>query len=173
MNPPDLIEFNEYPGWNEYIEVIYTVYCKELKTKYFQFEGKQIALKKYPTYQGKDKAFWHIVTAGEIEDQRNPDLRKCAHIKWIRYVVDNCTNSFIKIWKNNRKGKTNVCLAMDDFSYLVVLGERNGYVILLSAYPTPDPYKKIKLRREYEQYIELNRIRPNGADSSSPSTHGR
>ncbi len=173
MNFPDLIEFNDYPGWNEYIEIIYNVYCKEIRTKQFEYEGKQIALRKYPTYQNKDKGFWHLVTEGDIEDQRNPDLRRCSHIRWVRYVIDNSHKPEINIWKNTRKGKTNICLSTEDFSYLVVLGERNGYVILLSAYPIPEAYKKMKLRKECEQYTELNKIRPNGADSSSPSTHGR
>lgn len=173
MNLPDLVEFNDYSGWDEYVEVIYEIYCKEIKTKDLTYHGNRIALRRYPIYQNKDKGFWHLITEGDIEDQRNPDLRRCAHIRWIKYVIANVDSGEIKVWKNTRKGKSNICLATGDFSYLVVLGERKDYVLLLSAYPTPESYKKRKLNREYEEYLSKNKIRPNGADSSSPSTHGR
>lgn len=38
---------------------------------------------------GKHFGFWRVISDGELEDDRLPDLRRCERITWIAYLIAN------------------------------------------------------------------------------------
>ena len=84
-------------------------------------------------YKGKERAFWHLTSEGDVENERIPSLRRCERIRWIRFILENSEEGFVKKWSNKRKGREHICLALESFEYIVVLGQRKDYYLLLSA----------------------------------------
>ena len=49
-------------------------------------------------FKGKPGTFWHIVSSGENEEERLPDLRRYERVAWPAHILDyckkNCDNVF-------------------------------------------------------------------------------
>lgn len=154
---PSLITLNSCGGdWERYVEEVYDCFQRDLLDDFnrrrLRFEGVPLSLRRHPLIRDKEASFWHLVSTGDLEEERLPDLRRCERIAWTRAVLDNANDSSIKRWENTRGINTNICLWLEAENYLVILGKRNGYVLLLTAYVVED-YRRKKLEREYKEYI--------------------
>ena len=114
------------------------------------FGSDPIALKRHPVIQGKEATFWHLISEGELESARLPDLRRCERIRWPRPVIEHASESVVKVWENERGSEKRVCLWLESAEYLVVLTRRKGYVLIWTAFPVTEAHRKRKLQREYE-----------------------
>lgn len=161
---PKLIMFNDYNGdWEKYLSAIYLCFKNDFIDSPGRFNGKVVQTRREPMFQRKESCFWHIITKGKIEENRTPDMARCARIKWPRYIIDNFKNKKILYWENERKKdkrgiEKNICLCTDDWSYLVVLAIRDRYVLFVSAYPLTYKHSTEKAKKEYFDY--KNRKRP-------------
>ena len=63
----------------------------------------------------------------------------------------------IRFWKNTRGRNVRILLAVEDFSYVVVLEEREDFVLLWTAYFVEYPNKRRRMQQEYEAWKETNR----------------
>lgn len=153
---PALILMEEHQNdWNKYLEVLYACFCQDFVNSKPDFEGKRFALKRYPLIEGKEATFWHIISEGEVESERLPSLRRCERIRWPCAIITafNSQNENVKCWRNQRKNEERVVLALEDFSYVVILADRGEYVLLWTAYCVERQHQRDKLRREYEAYL--------------------
>lgn len=154
---PSLILYADFGGdWERYIEAVYDCFKRDFLDDFnrrrLYFEGVPLSLRRHPLVRDKEASFWHLVSTGDIEEDRLPDFDRCERIAWARAVIDNANDAAVKRWENTRGSNTNICLWLELEDYLVVLGKRNGYFLLLTAYCIPE-YKRKKLNREYEDYI--------------------
>lgn len=154
---PQRILFSQFGGdWERFIQEIYARFQRDFVSDFdagrLQFEGVPLSLRRHPIVRGKEASFWHLVSTGDIEEERMPDLRRCECIGWARAIIDNACDPAIKRWENTRDGNTNICLWLECENYLVVLGKRNKYVLLLTAY-LAEEYRRTRLNREYEEFI--------------------
>jgi len=154
---PDLVLLEDYNGiWNKYLDAVYGFFFDDFVNGQRFYKGCQVSIRKYPYSEGKVKAFWHMISNGEIEDERNIDFRRCERIKWPRSIIEKDENEDIWIWQNERKSEKRVLLYIHEEKYLVVLGIRNGYFLLCSAYFVEHQSRHEKLAKEYRAYIALN-----------------
>lgn len=154
---PPLVLFNEYNGdWDRYVKAIYSYFEQDFVDDTPYYQNFKIVLKRHPYYQGKEATFWHLISEGQSEDERLPDLRRCERIRWPRPIIEHDNDRVVKVWKNKRGSQTRICLWFEDQEYLVVLAERKRYVILWTAYPVTRSHRKRKLRQEYEAYVKAN-----------------
>jgi len=150
---PDLVRLADFDGnWNRYEAALYACFKQDFIDSVPLFEGKPLALKRHPINQGKEATFWHIISDGDNEAERLPDLRRCERIRWPRPIIEHCGEPVVKVWENERKGERRVCLWLEQQEYLVILARRQGYVIFWTAYPVPQPHQQRKLQKEYEAY---------------------
>ncbi|MFP5260848.1 MAG: hypothetical protein ACLGJB_02950 [Blastocatellia bacterium] len=158
---PALVTFGSCGGdWGRYVEKIHGCFQRDFLQPELTFDGQPLRLRKQPYVRGKEASFWHLVSTGNIEEDRYPDLRRCERIGWARAVIDNATDSCIKRWENERGVHTNICLWLESENYLVILGKRSGYVLLLTAYVVHG-FKSRKLEQEYQEYIrQKSQCRP-------------
>ncbi|HVB24345.1 MAG TPA: hypothetical protein VNG51_20575 [Ktedonobacteraceae bacterium] len=153
---PPLICMEDYEhSWNRYLNVLYYFFCQDFVTSKPFFEGKRFALKRHPMIKNKEATFWHIISEGQVEDERLLDLRRCERICWPRPIIEAVTNGRIKVkwWKNKRGTEERILIALEDFSYLVVLADRGEYIMLWTAYCVKTGHYREKLRKEYEAYV--------------------
>ncbi len=156
MNPewlPDLVLFSDSGGeWTTYLENVYQVFYRDFVAGRPSFQGRDLALKRYPLSRGKEATFWHLVSSGPVEDDRLPDLRRLERIGWPRAIIEHWSDPEVLSWENKRQGERRVCLWLESALYLVVLAKRSRYTLLWTAYPVTREHQQRKLRREYERF---------------------
>jgi hypothetical protein len=72
---PSLIPYADFGGdWNRFIEEIYECFKQDFLDDFnrrtLQFEGVPLSLRRHPLVRGKEASFWHLVSTGDIEDDR-------------------------------------------------------------------------------------------------------
>ena len=70
-------------------------------------------------------------------------------------IVNAVTHAEINIWQNTRGTETNTLLWFRE-EYLVVLGLRNGFWILITAYRTEKSGRIAQLRKERDAFRRAN-----------------
>lgn len=150
--------------WNQYqacIDRAYAIFWRDFGAADARppFRGKRMGLKRHPELDGKCATFWHFVTEGTEEASRFPVRERVERIAWPRalLVEVNSASSRVVTWENERRrsthGKsTRWVVALDDFSYVVVVDEREEFVLPWTAYPVNEQHRRVKLRKEYDAW---------------------
>ncbi len=157
---PEIIELDNFDGnYEKYEEAVYLSYKTTFEGQEFFWGNKRIAHKKHPMYKEKPGTFWHIISNGEDEANRIPDLRRYERVAWPAHILGYCVHYCDKIltWKNIRKGKTRILIWCKEIEYLVVLDERKDFCIFWTAYPVTYRHTKEKLQKEYDEYVKQNK----------------
>lgn len=139
MNPPDLMLLAG--EWADYVEAIYQCYLNDLIRNPKALLGKPIRARYNPATQGKHFNFWHVISEGQTEDDRQIDVRRCERISWIGWMIDraNAGDPRIRTWNNTRTLPRGTALRRllwcAEFEYVVILDERPVEFFLTTAYP--------------------------------------
>lgn len=155
---PSLILFEDYKGvWDLYINAVYKHFQKDFVESRPFFQGRPISVRFHPSYDGKGATFWHLVSEGSQESERIPDLRRCERILWPRPIIESKGFMNVKVWDTTRpwrgQNQRRVNIALEDFSYIVVIAENQRGFDLVTAYVVEKSYKRDKLRRECEIFL--------------------
>lgn len=157
---PPLLPMSDYRGdWNQYLETIYAIFRNDFCGELPLFLGRPLRLKRFPMEHGKEATFWHFISNGETEADRLPDLRRCERIRWPRPMIEaHAMEGRIRFWANSRTGKgkgreQRWVLALPDFSYIVVLGDRGDFLLPWTAYVVEQGHQRRKLSKEYEVWL--------------------
>lgn len=149
---PELVTLESCGGlWDTYIEQLYQHFLNDwVNGRPPTFDDKRVALKRMPLTDGKEATFWHFITAGATEADREPELRRCECICWPRCIVDRVDSGRVCAWTNIRKGERSYLLALQDFSYVVILRDRGDYVLPWTAYPVEREHRRRRLEQEWK-----------------------
>lgn len=145
-------------NWQETVERLYTKFQVDLLNAQLTLNGQSVKTRSGPATDGKDLCFWHLITEGDSPENRIPNFQRCERIGWIRPIIERAgsARSDLHQWEQCREGKTNLAIALPDFSYLVFLGKRgvvaSPYFVLLSAYPVEETYRRKKYERECDNF---------------------
>lgn len=149
---PELVLFKNYGGnWERYLAAIYQHFCADFVDNKPNFQGVRLGLKRHPVIDGKEATFWHMISEGEKESERIPDFRRCERIRWAKSVIER-NGEPVKIWREPRNVENRIHLWLESEAYLVVLNERNGYILPWTAYVVEREHEKVKLNKRWEKY---------------------
>lgn len=152
---PDLVLLEDYRGnIVMYLEEVYQVFYQDFVRSKPTFQGVRLGLKKYPIIAGKEYTFYHMTHSGNIENDREPDMRRMERIPYPRPIIDNSTDKDLKVWKNQRGSDSRILIFHEEESYLVVLTQRKDYILPWTAYMVEQNHRKEKLKKEYYDYIK-------------------
>lgn len=140
--------------WNLYLDVIYRAFRTDFVDTAPLMSGARCGLRHPELIEGKEGTFWHIISEGLTEEERIPDLRRCERIRWPRPMIESHGSNRIRCWRYRRNGDRRISIALQDFTYLLVLVDRGSYVLLLTAFPVEMERRREKLRREYESSVK-------------------
>ena len=113
---PELEYCDDLSQWAEYEEMIYDIFIDDFITDVPQFKGKDIKIREYPRIDGKEESFYHVTCKDYFKTmERNPDLRRCERIRWVRAFIENynCDPKLcedcegVKVWCETYKVKAN------------------------------------------------------------------
>lgn len=156
---PRLVLLADSKGdWPVYVEEIYRCFRTDFWDSMPAWPGKRVGLKKLPMSEGKVATFWHFISEGDIEAERTPDMRRCESIRWPRPTMESFVDrkpkddDRIVWWKNQRRSEWRYLLALQDFSYLVVVADRGEYVLPWTQYHVQYENRRAKYRKEYKEY---------------------
>ncbi|MGH2493462.1 MAG: hypothetical protein ACRDIV_02055 [Ktedonobacteraceae bacterium] len=150
---PPLVLMEDFGyNWHVYLDAIYAIFCQDFIASTPTIENKRFAMKRHPVIEGKEATFWHIISEGAIENERLPNLRRCERIRWPRPIIEAITTGHVKCWKNMRRKEERIVIALEDFSYVVVLADRGDYILLWIAYYVEQEHTRRKLKNEFTNY---------------------
>lgn len=152
---PSLVLLEDSKGdWNEYLNILYEIFKSDFVNSQCKYRGIKIALKKHPQINDKEATFWHLISEGEKEDDRTPDLRRCERIRWPKPIIEKVPDEEIKVWQNKRGSETRLCIWLENAEYIVILAERKNYLLLWTAYTVTTNHRKRKLLKEYKSTLK-------------------
>lgn len=147
---PDLVKLSDFNGdWDRYLAKLYGYFYQDFIVSRPRFRGEVCRIATRFESDGKETTFWHLISDGPVESDRLPDLRPCERIRWPRPIIDAASSNRVKWWRNNRGRERRFVLAVEDFSYVVVLAQRKGYVVLWTAYCVEHENRRRRLEEEY------------------------
>ena len=153
-----LLVCHDLNDFKSYEDQLYEIFMDIYEAGTIMYNGTPVKMKHFPPDYGERSGFYHLTCenyehTGREED-RSPDLRRCERLKWPQEVIENCAVncSDLLVWENSRYGKQNILLFCPQLDYLVVLGKRNGYLLLTTAYPVRYRNRRENLLCEYERY---------------------
>lgn len=156
---PPLVLLKDSGGdWTAYEEVLYGWFKKDFIDSIPAWPGKRVGLKRHPLSKNKEATFWHFISEGKTESEREIDLRRCEVIRWPRPTIETfigrrpAAEDRIVWWRNERQGAERILLALPDFSYLMVLADRGDYILPWTQYLIEHPNRREKYRKEFDMY---------------------
>jgi len=150
---PPLVLFSDYSGeWDAYLEALYRWFKQDFIDNKPVFQGRRLGLKRHPLTYGKEATFWHLIQAGEIEEERIPDLRRCERIRWPKPLIEHDRDPKVKYWVSLKRGEDRIHIWLEEEDYVVVLADRKGFLLPWTAFLVTRQHTRVKLRREYESY---------------------
>ena len=158
---PDIVELTEFGGnFQKYLEEVYQIFKADFIDSKPVYRGKKLGLKRYPLIAGKEYTFYHMTHKGDIENEREPDLRRMERIAWPAPMINSSDHPYLKVWRNIRRGKggkkQRILIFHVKEMYLVILDDRKNYILPWTAF---NVYKnqKARLLKEYNEYKSRNR----------------
>jgi len=176
------LSVGDFPGadyaeqWKAFLEAIYQVFLKDVASGELRFQGLPVKCRYHPPYDNKHFSFWHLMSEGKAEDERTPDLERCARIPWISWVIRNADKpKVVRWWENERSTshglKTRVPLWFVERNYVVILEKRDDFYLLVTTYCLRDRQIK-KFQKEWTAWTAKKAETAGKAASGTPSTHG-
>ena len=154
MSPPDwlppLVLFADLDfQWQRYEDRLYQHFRADFLDSPPDALGRPVVVRRRPEYKGKEWAFWHLTSSGNIEEERVPDFRRCERIRWPRPIIESCGEERVRTWEKGPRGDRRLLIALRDFSYLVVLARKRDHLVLITAYDIEHAHERRKLEREW------------------------
>jgi hypothetical protein len=133
-------------AWREYEDAIYSVYDRHFLFGRPNLFGAPVRAKA-GMIGGKNSGFWHLISSGALpstpEIERDCDLDRCARLAWPRAMIEAVDDSSkVNWWKNKREREIRTLIALCDFSYKIVLVDReNGFTLWTAMINKPHQAK--------------------------------
>src|SRR5690606_34595978 len=106
----------------------------------------------------------HLISDGDVEAERLPNMRRCERIGWPRPMMDEfdetdprTTTCRIVWWKEFRRNEERYLLAPEDFSYIVVVADRGDYVLPWTAFLIEHAHQRKKRERAYREFWDARK----------------
>mgnify|MGYP002682383615 CR=1 FL=1 len=143
---PPLVLLEESNGdWNNYLTILYEIFKTDFIDTQCNYRGIKIAIKKHPQIDDKEATFWHLISEGENEETRTPDIRRCERIRWPKSVIEKVPDEKIKVYDKGVQVRTK------EGQYSLLVDYRSGDMWA----PKVEPTEAIKLMAEkFVDYVE-------------------
>ena len=156
----NLLLCHDLSHFADYEDQLFQIFLSVYEHGRINYHKIPVHMKHYPPDYGERSGFYHLICENYqhtgMEEDRSPNLRRCERLKWPQKIIEHCAGACpeLLIWENERRGKVNILLFCPELDYIVVLGKRNNYLLLVTAYPVDYPNRRRNLLAEYNQYMQ-------------------
>ena len=146
---------------DEYVHALYKIFLADLVSRplYWKRDGLTVSLRRNPEIDGRHAIFWHIISGGSGDEScRQLEPQRCIRLRWIRIIIEIFNAEFprefdIRWWiDTKRASKPRYVITRPNFDYVVVVEQRKGYALLVTAYYAEQAHRRRKLKREHDGY---------------------
>ncbi len=156
-----LIELAEFSGDPiKYLDHLFLIFKRDFMDSHPIFHGKPVFIGDQKIFNGKPECFWHV-TSQENEEtrEREPNLRRCERVGWIRLIIEHCNDAEVWEWPKQHKRQMRHNLFLESENFLVVLTERKNFYLVTAIY-IDYPHMRKRLENEYQKYINKTKPAP-------------
>lgn len=150
-------------AFDQYLDAIYLKFKQDMIDSRASWppNGSLVSCRRHEEVDGRHGGFWHIVSDGNENDaDRSVNYGRCQRVHWVRPMLDefaqiypNAGTQSIRWWVSDRSlSKPRYLIALSDFSYVVMVDERDGYAVLVTAYPIEYSGRRKKFEKEHDKY---------------------
>jgi len=145
----------ELTGYNqETLDDLYRRFMRDLVRTKPTYSGLPVRPANMSLIRGKQRTFWHLISSGPDDDNREIDLVRCRHIPWIASIIENCQDPNVLMWERQQKRQRRVKLWLRELDYVIILGKRPAHYDLITAFVITYDHSRRKLQREYDQWVK-------------------
>lgn len=129
-----------------YIDHLYDLFSADFIEDHPVYQDLPVGLIDKVEHDGKNHTFWHVIQGkdGVLVPAR------AERIRWVRALIEAADEEWVVCWIKQDARGDRVHLATADFDYVVVIEERKGYWILVTAYKAHGNHHRRKLRGYHE-----------------------
>ena len=159
---PELIPCNNWADYPTYERQLYSIFKQDFVDSRPLFEEKPVTIRREPRINGYEQAFFHLTSKSYTNcEERCPDPRRCERIRWIRAFIENyqcdpnlCTDcDGVKVWREPYdSNRIRIHLLLEEEKYLVILEQRETYILLITAYYLDYPHSLEKQIKRYKRF---------------------
>jgi len=152
---PDLIELTDFDGnFASYLDYVYQAFKRDFVYKKPVYRGTILALKSHPIVDGRECTFYHITHEGNIEENREPNIRRMERINYPKFLIENCDHPDVFVWEKKQNGKVRILIFHPGEGYLIVLEKRIDYILFWTAYYVEHSHSRRRLIAEYKASLK-------------------
>lgn len=154
--PLPQLEIKNHAEWlHDFLNRIFPIFRSTLWDKKASFKSVPITLKKRPfaTLDGIQYEWWfhHLITKDStLLPDREFCMPRAERIRFPRHYIDSV--SWLNVWFRKKKNEDRYYISDSAFDYLVILGQRSNYIVLLSAFPIDSNGYKQKMLQEHRNF---------------------
>lgn len=121
-----------------------------------RFRGKNVDIIHEKFFEGKERSFWHIISEGDADADRELNTERCASIPWAKPLIEddgNCEK--YRIWAkwHDKSKRDRYYICCTEVNYMVILEDRGTHYKLITAYNVLD-YKVKSYEKDYNKYAQ-------------------
>lgn len=154
---PSRLEWSMFRGdAHRYKEALYLVFKRDFLTGNLQFRGKNVDIIHEKFFEGKERSFWHIISEGDADAERELNTDRCASISWARPLIEddgNCDKYRIWVKWHDKSKRDRYYIWCTEVNYMVILEDRDTHFKLITAYNVLE-YKVKSYEKEYKKFIQ-------------------
>lgn len=154
-NIPSEVKLSDHGGdWETYIASLYKLFSENYIDHTVKYNAKNVNIITEKMIDGKVRSFWHIITEGQYDDNRIPNLDRCSKVHWARHIIEEsgeCIHYKTWIKYHDKTGRNRYYIWCDHLNYIVIFEDRHTHYTLITAYVV-DKYREKKYKKEYEMY---------------------
>jgi len=135
-------------------DAAYAIFSNDFIDSHPECSGKAVKPILTLLANGMEESFWHLISEEKKKGRpRVFEVQRCERINWPRAVIERLASGDViclkKLHHEGGKKEWRWKIALNDFSYLVVLAVRRTCFLLRTAYPVTRNHTIVKLANEY------------------------
>lgn len=164
MTLPAKLLFTAYGSdWEQYKSALLEAFQRDFMEPPFpEFTGLPVYIDPRPDYFGLPKRLWHCISVGADKDtpeeEREIQCNRCERLVWARPLIELAETKQTPNWITKNGRRYEGYIAVDDFSYVVVLkrSPRDNCWYLATTF-CPGRQRRLKFERDWKCYQANNK----------------
>jgi len=138
------MRMSDFADRSAYEDALYAAYLDSVAHANLLLWNAPVKVRFSPTTKHKGYGFWHLISEAPSQDNRNeddriPDLDRCARVRWVSWCIQNVEAQGFSWWENKRGTETHVVIWAEAHDFAIILAKRDTtagtrYYLLKTAY---------------------------------------